>query len=213
MQHARGSNQGFTLIELRIVVAMVAVMAMIAAPRFSAMARRQDTRDMVQRVSNVMANARSEAIRSGNNQLVLFDFPTDGNIRLIDDTNNDWAVSGGEQVVDVNLTGALDGDVTRWGVLADRPSASAVADEGGSMPSDGSTFPIDFAPSAAAVGFTSRGIPVSLPTFLGGPAGAPGAGTGTYYVTDNDELVYAATLLPLGATRVRGYRPVTDDWY
>jgi hypothetical protein len=43
--------------------------------------------------------------------------------------------------------------------------------------------------------------------------GTPGGGQGTYYVTDNQDVVYAATVLPLGTTRVRIWRPGSGDWY
>jgi type II secretory pathway pseudopilin PulG len=199
--------------EVIIVLALVGVMTAFAAPRFAAYQRRQDARTMVQRVSGVMSNARSEAIRRGNNQFVLLDFPATGVVRIVDDANNDWAVSAGETTRDISLSSGLSDEISRWNAVASPPSSSPVPEDGGTMPSSGTSFPIDAASSAAGVGFTSRGIPLALPTTVGGPAGAVGSGAGTYYVTDNDTLVFAATLLPLGGTRVRAYRPAMNDWY
>jgi prepilin-type N-terminal cleavage/methylation domain-containing protein len=207
------SNQGFTLLEIVIVVALISFMTALAAPRFIAYQQRQDARTMIQRVSGVISNARAEAIRRGNNQFVLLDFPANGVARVVDDTNNDWAVSVGETTRDVSLVSGLSNEISRWSVVPGPPPSSPVPEDGALMPSGGTSFPVDAATAAPGVGFTPRGFPVSLPAMVGGPSGPLGSGAGTYYVTDNDTLVYAATLLPLGGTRVRGYRPVTDDWY
>lgn len=213
MQRVRTSNQGFTLLEIVIVVAIISFMTALAVPKFLAYQQRQDARTMVRRVSSVISNARSEAIRRGNNQFVLLDFPATGVVRVVDDANNDWAVSVGETTRDISLTSGLSAEISRWSVVPSPPAASPVPEDGVVMPAGGTSFPIDAASTSPGVGFTPRGFPVSLPTTIGGSAGPLGSGAGSYYVTDNDTLVYAATLLPLGGTRVRGYRAVTDDWF
>ncbi len=67
--------------------------------------------------------------------------------------------------------------------------------------------------SDPAIVFTVQGLPVSMPAFVTGPIGAPGSGQGTYYVTDNTDVVYAASLSPLGATKLRVFRPTIGDWF
>ncbi|MFQ5698118.1 MAG: Tfp pilus assembly protein FimT/FimU [Myxococcota bacterium] len=205
MRHMR-RTEGFTMLEILIVVALIAVMTAMAAPRFVAFQRRQDARDMVQRVAGILGDTRAEAIRKGNNQFLLFDIPGVGRVRWVDDVNNDWQLSPGETSRDIDLTRNLSPTVSRYGAVVGPPPAAGVPEEG-ALPPGGISFPIDPATAAPAVGFTSRGLPVSI------PAGALLVPAGSYYVTDNISQVYAATLLPLGGMRVRGFRPASNDWY
>lgn len=201
-------TEGFTMLEIMIVVALIAVMTALAAPRLVAFQIRQDAREMVQRVAGVLADARAEAIRKGNNQFLLFDIPVIGSVRWVDDANNDWQLTPGETSRDTNLMRNLSTTVSRYGAVPGPPAAVAVLEEGGGvLPPGGISFPVDPATAAPAIGFTSRGLPVSI------PAGIILTPAGSYYVTDNLSQVYAATMLPLGGMRVRGFRPPSNDWY
>ena len=66
-------NQGFTLIELIVTVAVMAIIAMMAAPSFLQTIRKNqlmgDTRDFV----NLLAETRSEAIFKQSDRVLALD--------------------------------------------------------------------------------------------------------------------------------------------
>ena len=66
-------NQGFTLIELIVTIAVMAIIAMMAAPSFTQTIRKNqligDTRDFV----DLLAETRSEAIFKQQNRIVALD--------------------------------------------------------------------------------------------------------------------------------------------
>lgn len=211
---AREGEAGMTLIEVALVVAVVGVLLALAVPNMSAYQRRQDARHVAQRISDALNNARSLAIKEGNPYFVLF-LPS-GSLRIVDDDDWDYAVDSGELTTDFGAPAGTDPDVTFYNAVASPPAASRVVEDPSAsspIPSTGVTFPVDAATTWPAVGFTTQGFPVSLPPSGGSDPGDVGTGVGSYYVTDNDTVVYAATLLPLGGTRVRVFRPTIGDWY
>ena len=70
---AMGKSQGFTLIELMVTIAVLAIIAMMAAPSFIQMVRsnqlRSDTRDFV----DLLSETRSEAIFKQSDRVVALD--------------------------------------------------------------------------------------------------------------------------------------------
>lgn len=206
--YRRRAESGFTMIEIAFVVVLIALMAAIVAPNLSAYARRQDARKQAQRIADLLNEARELAVQEGNNYMVIFDQPNPGDVRIIDDDNGDSLINGGEFVRDVTFPPpGLHQDVAKYNPATSPPVTTVVPEEGGAIPPSGMTFPA--AGPTFGLAFTPRGFPVQLPA----AANPPGSGTGTYYVTDNTDVVYAVTLLPLGGTRVRVYRSATDDWF
>lgn len=208
MQHLR-SERGVTLIEIAIVIAIVAILTALTAPSLNRYFRRQDARQHTQRIASALQNARSKAVKEGNNYFVLFDAGgVLGQLRIVDDDNNDWQEGGGEDAVVVQWDPGSDPAVTTYGAVAGPPPANTVPEDGGgAVPGTGTTLPIDPVTALPAVGFNPRGIPVALAS-----PGDWSSGSGSYYITDNDQMVYAVTLLPLGGVRVRGYQQGTGQW-
>lgn len=209
MQRLRSpSDRGFTLIEFAIILGIIGVLTAFVAPSFQAYARRKDARRHVQRIASVLQEARSQAVRQGNNFIILFDSGAPGQIRLIDDDDNDWQEGAGEVARVIGWQMGSHPGVTSYANSATPPAANAVPEDGGgAIPAGGTSFPIDAISGLPAVGFTPQGVPVDLGT----PANW-GSGAGTYYITDSVQTVYAATLLPLGGVRVRVFRPGLGDW-
>jgi prepilin-type N-terminal cleavage/methylation domain-containing protein len=199
---------GFTLIELAIVLAVVAILTAFVVPSFDAYARRSDARKHVQKIASALQDARSQAVRDGNNVIVLFDADgVPGQLTLIDDDDNDWTADGGEITRSVPWDSDVHPMVTSYGASSTPPSAAAVPEDGGGTIPGNTTFAIDLVTGLPAVGFNPQGIPVALDTPNDWSTGA-----GSYYITDGDQAVYAVTLLPLGGVRVRVYRPTLGDW-
>lgn len=208
----RTAEAGFTLLELAVVVAVIGIFVLIAVPGIEAYQQRQDARGHAQRIQNLLSEARDLAMKEANNYFILFDTPGTGDLTIVDDDNNDSGITPGEvvkQVLFANLR--MHPSVSQY-VPATSPALTTVVPEEigvagkDPVPASGMTFPIDPVSGSPGIIFTPRGFPVSMPAVLGGPPGGPGSGRGTYYVTENSETVYAATLSPLGTTRLRVHR-------
>lgn len=205
--------RGFTMLEVMVVLAVMAIALAVAIPNLTSYQLRQNARGRTQQIADALTTARGKAIREGNNYFVLFHTPTIGSLTIVDDDNNNWLADSGEETTVVDRSIWTNARVTPYGELPNPPAASAVAEDGGGTipvaPSVavGTTFPIDVPSNTAAVGFNSRGVPVDLntPTVWG-------SGQGSFYITDNENSVYAITLLPLGATRLRAYSE-GGSWY
>lgn len=203
------SERGVTLIEMGIVLAIIAVMSSLAAPALGRYFRRQDARSHTAKIASVLSEARSRAVKDGNNFFVLFNTGgVLGQLRIVDDDNNDWQEGAGEQARTVSWDPGSHPQVTLYGALPGPPAANAVPEDGGgAIPVTGTTLPIDPITALPAVGFNSRGIPVALATPNNWSTGA-----GSLYITDNSDVVYAVTLLPLGGVRVRAFEAGTATW-
>jgi type II secretory pathway pseudopilin PulG len=203
---------GFTLVEMCVLFGLIGAITAFAVPTFSAYQRRQDAREQAQYVSDTLDQARTLAIKESNPYIVLFE--SDGSLTVIDDDDGDWETDAGELQRTIRPP-AAHGGVGPW--QTGSPAASPVPEDEDagitSIPNGGVTFPEDEVREMPGIGFTTQGFPISLPPTVTDPPGAPGSGAGTYYITDNDDAVYAATLLPLGGTRLRLYRPSIGDWH
>lgn len=203
-------RSGFTLVEFVIVIAIIGILTALMVPSFDRYFRRQDARSHVQKIAGVLQEARSQAVSEGNNYFVLFDSGgVPGQVLVVDDDDNDWQQTGGETTRLVRWNPNSRQEVTTYGAGTSTPPAVTVPEDGGGpIPLSGTTIPLDGVTGLPAVGFNPQGIPVALgtPTIWG-------SGAGSYYVTDNDQHVFAVTLLPLGGVRVRGFRPGLNDWF
>lgn len=96
---AGNMSKGFTLIELMVVIAIVAVLASLAAPSFNTLATAQALRSASSELHISLLQARSEALRTNRNVYVVPVSATDPAI------TTDWA-AGWTIFVDVNNSGS-----------------------------------------------------------------------------------------------------------
>ncbi len=218
------SPGGFSVIELMVVVAIIAIVAAMMAPALRHYADRESARTNAQNIAAILAEARSRAINQGTNYMVLFSAPmvlrnpgtgvAPAIAQVVQDVDGNWAINGTDVVRNVFAAQDTKLAVSAYGLGGAPPfNASPLAPEdvpGGALADlsalvGGTTFPV-FG-GAPAVGFTPRGIPVDLNN-----TNNPGSGAGAFYITDNNKTVYAAVLLPLGGVRVRVLDPNLNNW-
>ncbi len=232
MNRLRGSA-GFTLIELVMVLAIIGVVSAFAMPSFTRYRNQEEAKEGTARVAAQLRDARSQAMKTGIPQFVLFwpyaRFPAITRpttvMMIVRDTNGNFQLDAGEttrnvDVADFNLkagvvTGYNAAGMTPPHGAGRRCCLSTVTTTLASLPVNGTDFQPDTTASGAhtaptglfGIGFTTRGIPVDLDrgTTLG-------SGAGVFYVTDNQFSVYAVEVGGLGEIRVHTYVPTSDIW-
>ena len=219
-------SAGFSLIELMVAVAVVAIVTSAATPSFNRWQENQAVKEAARGIADVLLLARSEAVRSRNNHIVFFSAGAgidsapaglDAGSNPLTDANgdpipvlliNDGAPGSGNCTVDAGervLSLTADGSVN-WGKtyaadddLApdDRPSVS-----GATIPTNGVIFTAPNGTSVTWVMFRPTGVPVAFDAACN--TGIVGSGGGTVYVTGGSRD-YAITLSPLGGVRVHAW--------
>jgi len=96
MKPSRATTIGFTLIELMVTIAIVAIMLVVAAPSFRNFIRNSELTSLTNKLLAAINAARSEAMKYGQNALVI---PANG--------GNDWT-QGWIVFVDSNRNNSYD---------------------------------------------------------------------------------------------------------
>jgi prepilin-type N-terminal cleavage/methylation domain-containing protein len=203
-----GRLAGFTLIEMVIVVALIAVLAILSVGKLNRWREAEAVKSSIRRAQAAFSIARSEARRTGNNHIVFFKEDIAGNdledadgnrvpILVLDDgrpgsTNQNCSIDGGETVHPIRL----DRDVS-WG--ANDATAKVGIDEGNTAYGSGSTFDDSDGNPVAWVMFRPNGTPRAVNAAC--TQGALGTGGGGIYLKSAMRDA-AVVLTPLGATRV-----------
>ena len=209
-------RDGFTVLELMIVVAMMGVILALAVPQLWRYAVAQDARDNAQVVAAALRAARTRAMREGVQYFVLFGAPASAPgavARVVQDVDLDFVESAPDTARDVFFNQGTSPGVTPYGAGAGLPFPAAPLAPADPQPgllgavANGASFRLDPNTGALGLGFTPRGVAVDLanPTTWG-------SGAGAYYVTDNSRSVYAAEVGPLGEVRVRALSGATNSW-
>ena len=95
-------TQGFTLLELLIVIAFVAIIMAIGIPNFSKWKEKYEINGQAKKVYFDIMLARSTSVKNDNNVSVTFNI--DKNFyKVHDDTNSDGIEGHGESIKSVNL--------------------------------------------------------------------------------------------------------------
>ncbi len=209
-------REGFTLLELMIVIAIMAVITALTVPSLWRYAVSQDARSNAQAVAEALRNARERSLREGVQYVVLFGAPASAPgavARVIRDVDLDFVESAPDVVTDVFFRPGTSQNVTAYGAGPQTPFPAAPLAPYDPQPGalggvvNGASFKLDPSTGVPGVGFTARGVPVDLAN-----PGSWGTGAGAFYVTDNVDSVYAAEVGPLGEVRVRSLSGATNDW-
>lgn len=117
---------GFTLIELMVTIAILAIISMIAAPSFTPLMERWRVRGAAEELQSTIYYARSEAIKRGGGVTIT---ATGG------DWAGGWVVAGGgstlQQASALNKVTVTASKTTlhldRWGMISDTAGGAAIA--------------------------------------------------------------------------------------
>jgi Tfp pilus assembly protein FimT len=217
---------GFSLIEVVIAVAVLAAVIGVGALALDGWFGTQRAKGAVRRVADLMMLGRTEAVRTRQNHVVLFQLDAAGN-PLLDasgaevagllfrDGNGDGAPQSGEYVSSLRFDQTA--SLSWGGTLALQAGAEVPA------PNDNPTASFPLPVNSACCTFTDTGggpargvvfLPDGMPrAFSVGPfaTGAVGSGNGAVYVTSG-KSDYAVVLAALGGVRVHAWEAGAGAW-
>lgn len=218
-------HNGFTLLELMTVVAIVGIVAALAIPSIKTYQRKEVTRGTAKQVSGWVSDARSQAVSGGRMTFLLLEEPINGLFpfedgqfaSLVTDSNGNRALDETDSSVPMYLPSGSGANVEKYdadsstylgslfipeGDLSDRVPIAKLNDL-----QDGTTLPMSADLGIPAVAFSPQGAPVAIDT-----PDQWGTGAGGIYLTDDESLVLAVIVLPLGEVKVQSLDAATGEW-
>ena len=220
---SRNRRDGYTLIELAVVIAIIGIMAALSVPSLAQFFANQRAKAAARGVADAFRVAQAEAIRSGNPHIVFFSAngaDANGTAMGNDPTGRPWPlvvlddrtpalsncqIDGGE--TQEHFVNPVDG--VNWG-FALSGGVVAPGDAGGGNPATGSTFRSrPGGVNTTWVMFRPDGIPVGFDAAC--TLGGVGSGGGGIYIT-NGRRDYAVVLSPLGSVKVHLWNEGTGTW-
>ena len=103
-------NDGFTLIELMLVVGLIAVLAAATAPSIAGGMRRLTLTSASQQVASTIRTARYQAVGRNTTVRVRFDYPDDGQYQILDASDAD-VISSAKLLLEGAAFSAVSGDI------------------------------------------------------------------------------------------------------
>jgi prepilin-type N-terminal cleavage/methylation domain-containing protein len=210
--------RGFTLVELVVVVAIIAVVSALALPATGRWLSHQRLKASARTVEAALANARGEAQRSGNIHVVFFRADAGGNplldalgnavpILVLDDgrpgaAGQNCVIDAGETTVTYELDSGIAFGATQ--APAPAPSDPGVGDF-----ASGITFTDAGGLPATWILFRPEGTP--LPFDAACATGPVGSGGGAVYLSDGNRDL-AVVLTPLGGSRAHAWDTANAAW-
>jgi prepilin-type N-terminal cleavage/methylation domain-containing protein len=166
------SAQGFTLLELMTVVAILGILAMFAGPGMLHLYEKQETKATASQMAGLLVDARAHAVSEGTPYLVYFNAPTtdaNGNCGSVatevKDVDHSYTLTPADQTKQIYLPASTCNKVTPYNPAAAPATLAAVP-----MPAQDLAVR---APDAAAVGAVSeRGVVSTATTALSTVASA-----------------------------------------
>jgi prepilin-type N-terminal cleavage/methylation domain-containing protein len=193
--------RGFTLVELVVVVAIIAVVSALALPATGRWLSHQRLKASARTVEAALANARGEAQRSGNIHVVFFRADVGGN-PLLDTLGNAVPIL----VLDDGRPGAAGQNCV---IDAGETTVTYELDSGIAFGATQAPAP---APSDPGVGDFASGITFTpLPFDAACATGPVGSGGGAVYLSDGNRDL-AVVLTPLGGSRAHAWDTANAAW-
>lgn len=213
---AKRRQRGVTLLELMVAVGLIAALIALAVPNMLGWSDSERVKSAARAVSDAFLLARSEAIRTGDNYLVVLGNALGATqpIVIVDDgpqTSANCTIDAGEVVHYVRAEQGVS-----WGTSTGAANGTVVPDDEGGAPGSaatGWTFTDAGGNPASWILFQSDGLPRTF-TAGGGACtaiGNAGEGGGGVYVTSG-ERDYAIVLRPLGTSRVHKWDATAGAW-
>ena len=210
---------GVTLLEMMVVVAIFGIAAALAVPGIVRWNEGERLKSAARSVADALNLGRSEAIRTGNQHLVVFALGLGATqpIEVIDDgpvATANCTIDAGEVVHSIaGVAGVSWGTSTGGANGAVVPGDTGVRTAGAATGSTFTNASMNAANGATWVLFHPDGMPR---TFTGGGGtctaiGNAGEGGGGIYLT-NQNRDYGVVLQPLGLSRVHRWDPNAGAW-
>ena len=151
-------RQGFTLVEMMIMISIVGLILAIGTPPFVEYLRHSQSRDAAQIVAGILRQARSRAIQERNEYVVFFDMQNNQVTMLDDDGGGNGNPSDGAFSPTARGNGQADGNERVFGPY-DLPEGQVFGLIAGSVDDEGVyiTKPVSFSGNPPRVVFHPNG--------------------------------------------------------